>query len=224
MRMENLIYLMEVTKIQSKLVQFFLEKIAAKLDYHRLKKFVDFGFILIEKTIVNFDKLHFIYYDIYNDMIANEITLADISKDDKVLHIGCGPIPATSILLTKKSGTQVIGIDKDPRSVNQAHKCVLKSGVSKKVQIKHADAKIFPVDKFDIIILSQGIKEYKEVLEHIARSIKYNTRVIFRTSSLPGGEISQNDLFIKDLFNINKVVAQKKNALLISIMLSKGKE
>lgn len=214
---------MEVTKIPSKLVQFILQKIAIKLDYHKLKKFVDLGFIFIEKAVVNLDKLHSIYYDIYDKMVENEINLADISKDDKVLHIGCGPIPATSILLTKKSGAQVTGIDKDPLAVKQAKLCVLRNEISDKIQIKHADAKIFPVEKFDVIIISQGITGYREVLEHISKTMKNNARVIFRTSSLPGGDISQNNLFIKDLFKIVKIIAQKKNALLISIMLSKGK-
>jgi len=154
-------------------------------------------------------------------MVDNEINLAGISKDNKVLHIGCGSIPASSILLAKKSGNQVTGIDIDARSVNQAKLCVLKSGVSDKVQIIKADAKNFSIDKFDIIIISQGIKKYKNVLEHIAKSMKSDAQVIFRSSSLPGGDLTKNDLFLKDLFKVVKIVSQKKNALLISVLLNK---
>ena len=156
-------------------------------------------------------------------MIENEIILADISKNDKVLHIGCGPIPATSILLTKKSGVQVIGIDKNLRSVNQARLCVSKTDVSDKIKITHGDARSYPIGDYDIIIISQGIKPIKEILEHISKSMKNDAHVIFRTSSSPDGEISKEHQFIKEIFNIDKVVAQKKNALLISIMLSKRK-
>ncbi len=156
-------------------------------------------------------------------MIENEITLADISKEKKVLHIGCGSIPATSILLIKKTGVQITAIDRNPRSVNQARLCVLKTGVADKIQIVYGDGKIFPVENFDIIIISLGVKPIKEILKHIALSMKDDAHVIFRTSSSPNGEIAKNDLFIKDIFNIDKIVAQKKNALLISIMLSKRK-
>ena len=156
-------------------------------------------------------------------MIENEITLADISKEKKVLHIGCGSIPATSILIIKKTGVQVTAIDRNPRSVNQARLCVLKTGVADKIQIVYGDGKIFPVENFDIIIISLGVKPIKEILKHIGKSMKDDAHVIFRTSSSPNGEIAKNDLFIKDIFNIDKVVAQKKNALLISIMLSKRK-
>ncbi len=200
-----------------------MQKIGIKLNPHKLKKFNDLGFIFIEKFIINIDKLWSLYLDFYNEMIENEITLADISKEKKVLHIGCGSIPATSILLIKKTGVQVTAIDRNPRSVNQARLCVLKTGVADKIQIVYGDGKIFPVENFDIIIISLGVKPIKEILKHIALSMKDDAHVIFRTSSSPNGEIAKNDLFIKDIFNIDKIVAQKKNALLISIMLSKRK-
>ena len=130
-----------------KIIDFLLKKIGVKLDPNKLKKFIDFGFIFIEKIIVNLDKLYPIYFDFYDEMIKNEIILADISKSKKVLHIGCGPIPATSILLVKKSGVHVTGIDKNPRSVNQARLCVIKTGISDKIQIENKDAKNFSIEK-----------------------------------------------------------------------------
>jgi precorrin-6B methylase 2 len=156
-------------------------------------------------------------------MIKNEIILADITKEKKVLHIGCGPIPATSILLTKKSGIKVLCIDKNPNSVNQARICVSKTGVSDKIKITHGDARSYPIKDFDIIIISQGIKPIKEILEYISKSMKDDAHIIFRTSSTPDGKISKKDQIIKDIFKIDKIVAQKKNALLISILLSKRK-
>jgi len=216
-------YITEVIKITPKLIQFFLQKIGVKFDSKKLKKIIDWGFIFSEKVIVKLDKLYFIYFNFYDEMIKNEIILADISREKKILHIGCGSIPATSILLIKKIGVQVTGIDKNPRSVDQARLCVLKTGVSDKIKILDGDAKIFPVETFDIIIVSQGVKPIKEILEHIAKSMKDDAYVIFRTSSSPNGEIDKNNLFIRDIFIIDKVIAQKKYALLISIMLSKRK-
>ncbi len=204
-----------------KINDFLFQKIAAKFDYHKLKKYVDFGFVIVEKAIVNLDKLHLIYFDIYDEMIENEITLAGISKGKSVLHIGCGPIPATPILIAKKSDVQVTGIDNDSNSVKKARLYVLKNGFSDKIQIIHADAINFHIEDFNIIIISQGVKPIKDILDHISKSMKNDTSVIFRTSTSSDGEISQNDLFIKDLFKIDKTVFQKKNALLISIMLKK---
>lgn len=205
----------------SKIVQFLLQKIGIKLDAHKLKKYIDLGFIVIEKILVKFQKLYPLYFDFYGEMTENEINLANISENDIILHIGGGPIPATSILLAKKSGARVTSIDNNLRSVKQAISCVLESGVADKVQIQYAEANNFPVVNFDVIIVSQGIRPYKELLQYISKSMRDDARVIFRTSTSPNGEIVQKDLFLKDIFKISKIVAQKKNALLISILLLK---
>ena len=134
---------------------------------------------------------------------------------------GCGPVPATSILLAKKSEAQVTSIDNNSYSVKQATSFVFKYDTFNKVRIQHAEAKNFPVGMFDVIIVSQGINLYKELLKRVSQSMKEDARVIFRTSSSPDGKIAQKDLFIKNLFKIDKIVAQKKNGLLISILLFK---
>ena len=62
-------------------------------------------------------------------MTNKEINLANVTKDDRILHIGCGSIPATSVLLAKKTGSEVTGIDNDFSSVKQAQSYVIKKSV-----------------------------------------------------------------------------------------------
>ena len=173
----------------SLMISFILQRIGVKFDAHKLKKFIDLGFIIIEKFLIKFQKLHPLYFDFYDEMTENEINLANISKNDKVLYMGCGPIPSSSILLAKKSGARVTSIDNNLRSVKQAISCVLESGVADKVQIQYAEANSFPVDNFNVIIVSQGIRPYKELLQYISKSMRDDARVIFRTSTSPSGEI-----------------------------------
>jgi len=208
-------------KTMPPIVSFLTERISIKFNFHKLKKFADIGFIITEKILIKFKKLHPLYFDFYDEMVENEIKLANISKNDKILHIGGGSIPATSILLTNKIGAQVTIIDKNSQSVKQATSCISEYGVTDRVQIKHAEAKQFPADKFDVIIISQGIIPSKDLLKHVSQSMKVDARVIFRTSSSPSGEIASNDLFLKDIFKIKKMLVQKQNGLLLSILLSK---
>ena len=208
-------------KIMIKLSYFILGKISIKFNVEKLKKFVDLGFIIIEKIVVKLNKLLLIYLDFNEKMIENEINLAKISKNDKILHIGCGSIPATSILLTKKIGANITAIDNDFYSVKQALVCLSKFKFLNKIQIKHAEADTFPVDMFDLIIISQGVTPYYETLKHIAKSIKPNARVIFRTSSTRNGDLFEGDMFLKDIFIVDKIVYQKQNGLLLSILLLK---
>jgi len=200
---------------------FIVERIGTKFDNHKLKKYVNLMFIYAEKISVKLSKLLPKYLDFYNKMVDNEINLANISKDDKILHIGCGPIPATSILIAKKTGANVLGIDHNSYSIKQAFACLEQLNFSDKVEVKCAEAGNFAVEQFDLIIISQGIRPCNIILEKIAKSMKPDARVVFRTSSNDDGEISENDMFIKDIFIVSKTVSQKQNGLLLSILLLK---
>jgi len=205
----------------TKIIDFFLGKISVKLDAHKLKPIVDIVFIFSEKIIVKLEKLLSFYLNFYETMIENEIKLANICKDNKILHIGCGSIPATSILLVKKTNADVVAIDKDLKSVEQAKILLSKIGLSEKIRIIRGDALEFQIKDFDLIIISQGIKPHDVVLKNIAKNLNTKTRVIFRTSSTNDGGLAQKDKILEDLFVVEDIVSQKKNGLMISVLLSK---
>jgi len=202
-------------------ISSLIYEISNNLKTYKLKKFSDKVFIFIEKILLNFPIFHKFYLDIYDNMTDNEINLANISKDNIVLHIGCGSLPATCILLSKKIGAHIIGLDHDLKSVKQAKLCISKYNLDDKIQIEFSDAKDFAVEKFDVILLSQGIKPQNEILNHIANSIKNNTKVVFRSTYDKKNKLSENDMFLKDIFIVEKIVHHKENGPLISILLSK---
>lgn len=161
------------------------------------------------------------YLDFYKTMIENEIKIAGITKKDKILHIGCGSIPATPILVAKKTGAGVTGIDKNLASIKKAQELIYNLKLSSKIKVEHAEASRYPLDCFDLIIVAHGIKSYNKTLRYIAESMNSNARVILRTDSSNTGELVEKDLFLKDIFKISKKVYQKKNGLLISLLLLK---
>jgi len=198
-----------------------LEKISVKLDAHKLKKINDLMFILVEKFTVNFDKLITVYLDFYKPMLENEIALANISNEDKILHIGGGYIPATPIYIVKKTDADVTTIDKDLKSVEKAKILISKLKLLNKIHVIHANALDFPLDEFNLIILSLGIKSYDEVLTYISKNMRSDARLIVRTNSSIGGNLLEKDFFLKNIFKLERIVHQKKNGLLISVLLSK---
>ena len=198
-----------------------LEKVGIKFDPHKLKKYVDKVFVLIERIIIKLPRFLNYYIDFYSEMARKEIDLAGITKDDKILHLGCGSIPASSILFNKYTDAKVICIDINERSVSEAKICISLLNITKKLEVIHANALNYSMDSFDVIVISQGINPNKEVLKHISENINANARVIYRTSSTFNGELAGNDIFIKDLFNINKIAHHNKNGLLISVLLNK---
>lgn len=198
---------------------FVISKVIVKFDNTKLKKLIDLIFILAEKIVVKLNKLLPFYLDFYEDMVENEIILADISKNDKILHIGCGPIPATSILVAKKTKAHVTGIDNKIISVKQASNIISSQNLSDKIKIIHADALDFSLENFDLIIISQGVKPYDKILKRISSDMNKDGRVVLRTTSTQNGKLTEKDVFLNDLFNVDKIIRQEKNGLLISVLL-----
>jgi precorrin-6B methylase 2 len=154
-------------------------------------------------------------------MMENEIEFARISNTDKILHIGCGPIPATSIIIAKKTGADVTAIDKNLQYTKKAQTLVLKLKLFEKIHIFHTNALDFPLEKFNLIIVSLGIKSYDNVINYISKNMRSDARLIVRTSLSIDGELAEKDLFLKDTFNLDKIIPQKKNGLMISVLLFK---
>lgn len=198
-----------------------MEKVGIKFDAHKLKPFIDFSFIVMEHIVIKLPRLFPFYLAFYEDMAGKEIEMAKITADDRVLHIGCGPIPATSILIAQKTGAKVLGIDYNPVSVQLAHRCVGHLPKHSRPAIVHADAYTYPVDTFTVIVVSQGVKPSVGVLEHINASMMPTARLVYRTSSSSDGNLADTDRFLLTLFQIKRMVHHKKNGLLISLLLQK---
>ena len=204
-----------------KIIRAFLDNVGIKFDPFKIKKIVDCFFVLVEKTIIKIDGFLSFYLSFYEQMIENEIELVDIDSGKKVLHIGCGSVPATCILISEKTKCNVVGIDNDLKAVKQANNLIRKRDLLDKINICLAEGEEYPVDSFDVIIVSQGIKPSFEILKKIALSIQKTSCVIYRTNILKDGSLSDEDACIRDFFEIKKVVHQKNNALLASVLLKK---
>lgn len=203
---------------------FLLKNISRNLKAFSLKKVSDYIFIIIEKIVVKFPSLLSAYIVYYEDIVDNEIRLAEITKTDAVLHIGCGSLPSTSLLIAQKTGSETIGIDKVPSSVQDAQYCVRILHQESRIQIHQANALDYPMDSSDVIIVSQGIEPRYEVLTHIAHTMQPNTRVLFRTFSSEDGGITSQDKILSNLFTVKTTVLHPQHGLLMSILLAKAKK
>jgi cyclopropane fatty-acyl-phospholipid synthase-like methyltransferase len=176
---------------------------------------------MIEKIFSKFDKLIQLYIDSYLEPTVGEIRLANISGEHKILIMGSGSIPATCILIAKETSAKIIGIEKNLESVKRAKMIISKLKLDERVEIKHSNAKNFQLNDFDIIIIANGINPYCDVLEHVAKNMKDDAIVIFRTFSQCSGELTDKDNFLKNIFVLGKKVPNKKSGSLISVLLYK---
>jgi len=203
------------------IVSFFLKTFTRNMDAFALKFIGDYLFIIIEKIVVKLPSLIPPYITYYEDIVDNEISLVPITKQDTIIHIGCGPIPSTSLLFAQKTGARTIGIDKDILSVKDARYCVHVSHLENQIQIDHGDALTYAIQSSRFLIVSQGIEPRYNVLEHIAQSMRPDALVIFRTLSSKEGGITTQDEVLGRLFTVGNIVSHPHHGILISVVLSK---
>jgi len=215
---------MQVQKHESivfTIVSFFLKNFSRNMNAFALKFISDYLFIIVEKIIVKLPSLLLPYITYYEDIVDNEINLAKITKQDTILHIGCGPIPSTSLLVTQKTGARTIGIDKNILSVQDAQYCVHVVHQENQIQIHHANALTYTMQSSQVIIISQGIEPRYEVLAHIANTMGPDTRVLFRTFSSKDGGITTQDAVLSTLFTVGNIVSHPQHGIFISVLLNK---
>ncbi len=196
-----------------------LKEFSEKIDTKILKKIADIFFIFYEKIALKFDYFLCLYLKYYEDMIKSEINLVSISKSDKVIHVGCGSIPSSSILISQKTGANVIGIDKNKKAVMNAKLCIDKLNLSNKIEIKNSLATDFLFYDFDVIIISQGIKPIDIFLRYLSKKLLKNSRIVLRTFSDKYGNLLKSDEKSTSLFKVKKIIRHKKQGRLISVKL-----
>jgi D-arabinose 1-dehydrogenase-like Zn-dependent alcohol dehydrogenase len=113
-------------------------------------------------------------------IFLNEIKNAKITSVDKVLHIGCGMIPTTSILIAKETKARVVGIDNNRNEVKSANKIVAKNGLSDFIKIEYCKGQNYPVHDFNVIVIAANVWPINSVLKHLSKQIKKDTRIICR--------------------------------------------
>lgn len=210
-------------KMNQVLKNFFysiLKQSSEKFDNDFLKKIADFLFILSEKIILNFDYFLNAYINYYKDMTNKEIDLVSISRSDKIVQVGCGSIPASSILISKRTKAIIVGIDKNKNSVTNAKFCIDKLKVSDKIKIKNVEASDFSFNCFDVILVAQGITPLYDFLNHLSKNISKNSKVILRTFSDRKGNLLKSEEFVKELFKVDKIIRHEKQGRVISVRLS----
>jgi hypothetical protein len=199
----------------------FLKNFSNSMDMHSLKKLSDSSFILGEKILVNFPFFIEYYTRFYKEMVENEIQMTNITSKDNILHIGCGPIPATSILISEKTGAKVVAIDKALKSVKKAEYLVKNYFKSDNLEVICADGLVFPTKDFDVIILSDGINKLDEILSNISKMINCDTRIIFRKNIYSPDDLNEDNFSLARFFQVKKVCNHKSYGYLSSVLLLK---
>ena len=199
----------------------FLKQSNKFFDMDKFKKFSAIIFIIFEKTVVNLDKLLPLYMRFYEEMVNDEIKIANISKEKKLLHIGSGPVPATLIIISQKTNADLTGVDIDKRSVKKSKRILKKYYASLDIKIIKKDGADLDFKDYDIILISDGVSNINQILKNIYKSVGKKTQIIFRKTIPDKENFRFNEEFLNKNFKIEKIKTHSSYGELSSIFLSK---
>jgi len=164
-----------------------------------LKKFIDQLYNIYEIIFTNISFFSYLYMKFHEPSVKKEIKMAEISHSDKILHIGCGAIPYTLILLSKETNTEIIGIDNQTRSITHAKKFLANYN---NIHVEKGSGELYNVSTFDVILISYGVGDIEAVLKNVLYNLKNNGKIILRK---PMTETSEYIDLVIEKYSIKKI-------------------
>ena len=127
-----------------------------------------------------------------------------LSDAKNILHIGSGSYPMTAMVLAEMDDVNIVTIDNNPRSITKANEIISRNKLVEKIVAKQGDGTKYPLDEFDTIIVSGCSFPKIQVLEHVFKNAKPQSRIIIRDSYL------DMDSIINGLNTGNEISVLKK--------------
>lgn len=171
----------------------------------------------------------------YKEVVTKEVALASIKKEDKVLFIGGGSVPATAYEIHRQTKASVDVIDIDKKAVKLAKELTNKLGYSD-INILHGDGTKIDASSYTVVhIALQANPQYK-ILENIASNSFESTRILIRcpkdslryfykkgfNSNCTKNNKKSKELKIEAICGCSKEFAYQENITMNRTLLFKG--
>lgn len=145
-----------------------------------VKKISNFFWEIADTWSYKNDKIAKRYNNSIEGEYQKECTICGLSTNSKVLHIGCGAYPLTEIVLSRCCSGTHVGIDKNPVSVQRAREVIQRHRLDDRITIYHGNGTDYPVNDFDMILISSCSLPKVQILEHLFKNVKHQCIIIVR--------------------------------------------
>ena len=197
------------------------EYIGSLVQKNTFKGFMDLMFIILEKVGSKFQVVSALYLDLYREIVSKEVGLLQLTKNEKILVIGGGSLPATPMLIAMTTGARIDLIDKDPEAVATGQQFIRTYHLEDKLKLINANGLRYPMATYNVIIILYGVKQPEKVLEYIASQVSEKTRIILRVITDDKGIIGDKTLDVTKHFIIKGRVRSTTLGSFESLMLQK---
>jgi len=156
-----------------------------------IKKFSNYFWEIADNWSYKNEKIAKLYDKFIGKEYRKEYENCGICGNANILHIGCGAYPLTEMMLASCSTGQIVGIDKNPQTVQRAQQMIRKNKLEKHILIKHGDGLNYPVSDFDFIIVSSCSLPKVQILNHLFQKAKSQSTIIVREVDIAANDILQ---------------------------------
>ena len=117
------------------------------------------------------------------DVVDRMLALANVTVTDTVLDLGCGDgrIP---IRAAQKYGARGIGVDIDPRLIEQSKRNAKQAGVEKLVEFRLEDALTTDVSKATVVTLYLLASSNAKLRPMLTKNLKPGSRIVSHAFSM----------------------------------------
>jgi precorrin-6B methylase 2 len=198
------------------------QHIGSKMKLGSLKFFMNISFVFFEKIAFKFAKISSIYLEMYEEIVEKELSMIKPSKDHLILVIGSGTLPATPIIIARKTNAKITAIDIDEKAVKESSEYIKNLNLEENINIIKGNGVNFSLKGFDIIFVLYGMRRQKEMIDNLSNNIKKSTKVILRTILKERkAKIDDEYLDLSEYFIIKTTVQSECFGIVDSVLLEK---
>lgn len=115
-------------------------------------------------------------------MFSKEVAVLHLTPGEKILHLGCGTLPTTSLLIAQTAPVHVVGIDNNKIAVRIAQRFIKRKNLAESITIQYGDEGHFSLNDFDAIFIAINVWPLDRVLRHLATTMKPSARILCRSN------------------------------------------
>ena len=123
----------------------------------------------------------FVFYPNYLMLARMEYEGANLARGDRVVFLGCGPVPLSLICLYTQHGIEGIGIEQDPEYADLSRKVIDKLDLSGHIRIMPGNHFSLPLEQeCRLIMIGADALPKDNIFAHLARTIPDGARLSYR--------------------------------------------
>jgi len=173
-------------------------------------------FYYLEIFSVKSGWVHRLYMRWIGDIFVDEFHMARVTAQDKVLHIGCGPLPTMSVLAAKETQSKIVAIDINRNALQHAKHYIAKQHLSDTINVVYGDGTTYPVNSFDVIFIATNVTPVEGVFRNLTIGAKSQARIVCRDLGHGVTHLLQNQEF-SPYFSIKQTQSHQKSSSLLII-------